>query len=205
MHSKPVLPEQSKAPVPLSGNFYVRDEFTDTSLAMIYSMIRTPRERWYSLEDSKLLIRARNESIDNMAQPSFIGRRQQHSYCSASTVLQYTLQNPGDKAGMVAFQNEEHYYFTGITLKEDGQAFVLEKGSAEGPVEMVSTTIDIANDAPVYIKIEARGKYYDFYYALEAGKWKLLQNDVDGMLLSTHVAGGFVGTYFGMYAYKSIR
>ena len=52
-----------------------------------------------------------------------------------------------------------------------------------------------------YLKIQARGPMYDFYYGREPGKWTLLAKDVDGTILSTKKAGGFVGTLFGMYAH----
>jgi xylan 1,4-beta-xylosidase len=34
-----------------------------------------------------------------------------------------------------------------------------------------------------------------------ADAWVLLKGDADGTILSTRVAGGFVGTLLGMYAY----
>ncbi len=202
-HSKPILMASQNATIPLNGNFTLRDEFKDNSLPMIYNFIRTPREKWYSLENDLLLIQARNNPIDELGQPSFIGRRQQHNYCSAIVSLQYNPLKPGDKAGIVAFQNRTHYYFMGLCLKDDNMSIVLEQGSTNGPVEITSSKIDIEKGKPVYLKIEARGKYYDFYYALQADDWQLLKEDIDGTLLSTNVAGGFVGTYFGMYAYSS--
>ncbi len=204
-HIKPTLPNQSEDIMPINGNFTFRDEFTDTSLALIYNMIRTPHEKWYRMESNKLLIKARNVAIyDTSLQPSFIGRRQQHNYCSASVVLQFNPQNSGDKAGIVAFQNEKHYYFMGLTLKEEGLSVILEKGGSFHPVELAGIAIDLEKDAALYLKTEVRGKYYNFYYALQPDDWKLLKEDVDGTILSTHVAGGFVGTYFGMYAYTGL-
>ncbi len=44
---------------------------------------------------------------------------------------------------------------------------------------------------------------YSFYYKTsDKGEWNLLIKDVDGSILSTKEAGGFVGTYLGMYASK---
>ncbi len=203
-HPKPDLPEQIQAPVPLNGNFTLRDEFTDSTLALIWNFIRTPREIWYNLKEGKLYIKARSSSINDLGQPSFIGRRQQHHYCSTSTAVQFNPTKPQDKAGLAVFQNEKNYYFMGIESKDEGNYIILEKGSKNGPVEIVSTQADLSEGQSLYLKIEARGKYYDFYYSLEPDTWKLLEKDVDGTWLSTHVAGGFVGAYFGMYAYSAI-
>lgn len=202
-HTKPNLENQPDAPIPLNGNFTLRDEFKDALLPLSYNLIRTPREKWYRLEDDLLLIRARNDAIDELGQPSFIGRRQQHNYCSAIVSMQYTPLDQGDKAGVIAFQNRNHYYFIGLTTRDGNMYVILEKGSTKGPVEITSSKINYELGNPLYLKIEARGKYYDFYYAIQPDDWQLLKEDIDGTLLSTNVAGGFVGTYFGMYAYSS--
>jgi alpha-N-arabinofuranosidase len=53
----------------------------------------------------------------------------------------------------------------------------------------------------VFLRIDARGGRYDFRYAVREGEWMPLQLDADGTILSTKVAGGFVGSLFGLYAY----
>jgi alpha-N-arabinofuranosidase len=181
----------------------VRDEFSDTSLALNWNFIRTPHQKWYELEKDQLLIQARNSAINERGQPSFIGRRQQHHYCSATTAMRFDPKLVNDKAGLVVFQNEKNYYLLALTNKPDGLFIILEKSSAEGPREIAGTAIDLSNDQPILLKIEARGKYYDFYFANDPDRWNLLAKDVDATLLSTHEAGGFVGAYFGMYAYSN--
>jgi alpha-N-arabinofuranosidase len=52
----------------------------------------------------------------------------------------------------------------------------------------------------LYLKVEAREQAYSFYAASEPGRWFPVAQDVDGRILSTPVAGGFVGTYIAMYA-----
>jgi xylan 1,4-beta-xylosidase len=46
----------------------------------------------------------------------------------------------------------------------------------------------------------AHEQAYSFYVAGEPDKWHPVAQDVDGRILSTPVAGGFVGTYIAMYA-----
>ena len=46
---------------------------------------------------------------------------------------------------------------------------------------------------------------YDFFYATAVDEWAPLLEDADGTILSTNVAGGFVGTMFGVYAYGTAR
>ena len=51
-----------------------------------------------------------------------------------------------------------------------------------------------------YFKVEADGQAYSFYIATEPEAWRPVAEGVDGRILSTPCAGGFVGAYIGMYA-----
>jgi alpha-N-arabinofuranosidase len=143
-----------------------------------------------------------------MTQPSFWGRRQQHINASASTLMRFAPTKIGDKAGMVAVQNDEHFFFLGLTRDVSGQSkVVLErrtgpKDSADG-VEVASAPVAVKAEAPVWLKITARGGLYDFSYALAPGQWKTLKAGEDGTILSTKTAGGFVGALLGVYAHSA--
>jgi alpha-N-arabinofuranosidase len=52
----------------------------------------------------------------------------------------------------------------------------------------------------MYLKVEAHEQDYHFYFANQPGEWQALTENVDGRILSTPVAGGFVGAYIAMYA-----
>jgi xylan 1,4-beta-xylosidase len=114
----------------------------------------------------------------------------------------------GDRAGMVAFHNESHYYFLGVV--HDGTAPVLElrrrawRGEA-GDSVVASVPIAVSPKAPLYLRIRAREDRYDFLYATKPNAWQTLVAGADGTILSTKVAGGFVGTMFGIYAYTASR
>ena len=205
-HRRPTLPAQS-ASVPMSGNFSVRDEFDNSSLARYWSFVRIPRQQWHDLSSASgaLTIRARSDHIGRVAQPSFVGRRQQHAWASASTAMRYAPARPGEEAGLVAMQSEDYYYFLGVAF-ENGHCIVRLKRRA-GPSEsadgnvVASAKIDAESSGPIYLRIDARGDRYDFFYGLRRGEWIPLVRDADGTILSTRVAGGFVGVMIGMYAY----
>jgi alpha-N-arabinofuranosidase len=109
------------------------------------------------------------------------------------------------EAGLVAFQSDEYYYFLGVGL-DDGRRIVRLKRRA-GPHEdadgavVAQSALDGAPDAQIYLRIDAKGDRYDFFYALQEGVWIPLVLDADGTILSTHTAGGFVGAMIGMYAH----
>jgi alpha-N-arabinofuranosidase len=51
-----------------------------------------------------------------------------------------------------------------------------------------------------YFKVEADGQAYSFYITTAPEAWQPVAEGVDGRILSTPIAGGFVGAYIGMYA-----
>ena len=72
-------------------------------------------------------------------------------------------------------------------------------------MELFASQIILNEEFPkeVFLKIEARGNTYAFFYSLEPAKWSLLKEGVDATWLSTRVAGGFVGSMYAMYATSS--
>jgi xylan 1,4-beta-xylosidase len=200
----PALPRQAAVPVPMSGNFTVRDEFASPRLATYWTLVRTPRERWYTLAGGALSLRPRAAALgDATRQPSFVARRQQHAFMSASTAVRYRPSAEGDRAGLAAFHNDEHFYLLSVAQTGGRRVVQLEQRSGTAPAAVIaSAPLAGTGDAPVYLKIQARGDKYDFFYSLRRGEWTLLKGDADGTVLSTKVAGGFVGTMLGMYAYS---
>src|SRR6185369_14577665 len=135
-----------------------------------------------------------------------IGRRQQHLFASASTSMRYAPTRMGDRAGLAAFHNEDHYYLLTVTRVGARAEVQLERrsGPAAGDRPALIAAVPLASTKkPIQLQIRAKGSRYDFLYATTPGKWKLLAGDLDGTMLSTKVAGGFVGTMFGMYAYRA--
>lgn len=209
---RPNLPAQPRPEVPMSGNFTVREEFTEAELAPYWSLIRTPRERWYDLAANPgwLEIEARSEHIGRRAQPSFIGRRQQHHWASASTAMRYAPEAAGDRAGLIAFQNDDYYYLLAVAAGAEGPVVQLEKAAGAGqgsnPEVIASAPLEAVADQPIRLRIDARGEEYDFYYGSGEDDWTLLLEGADGKILSTRESGGFggafVGTMFGLYGYS---
>jgi alpha-N-arabinofuranosidase len=206
-HRRPNLPAQAAPKVPTSGAFAVRDEFDAAALPPYWMTMRNPRSRWWSLGNGQLTLQARGVGIGDFGNPSFWGRRQQHMNASASTLVRFAPARDGDHAGLVTLQNDEFWYFLAVTL-EDGRP-VVELERRAGPsdpaagVRIASAPLDVAAGAPVYLRADARGGSYDFYYATKPGEWRPLRRGEDGKILSTRTAGGFVGVVFGLHAYSA--
>ncbi|HEY0780425.1 MAG TPA: glycoside hydrolase family 43 protein [Gemmatirosa sp.] len=227
VHARPRLPREPAAAVagsvPTSGNFRVRDEFDGPRLAPSWLMIRTPRDSFVDLASTPgtLTLRARPVELSARGQPSYIGHRQQHARATASTAMRYAPAKAGDKAGLAAFQNDDHYYLLAVTLRDGRRVVQLERravapavaGAAAstpaapagppGGEVLAHAPLDGRADAPVYLKIDARGGRYDFSYGTQPGRWTTLVRDADGTILSTDTAGGFVGATLGLFAYAA--
>jgi alpha-N-arabinofuranosidase len=190
---------------PYSGNFRMRDDFDSATLNPNWVFLRTPHSKWYSIDKRKgwLAIQLRPETCSGSSNPSFIGRRQQHLCGSVSTSLNFIPAGENEKAGLLVFQNETHYYFLCQSLEKRQPVVQLYKSGAspEVPEELLASRI-IESDSgqPVYLKIVAEGAQYSFYYAVQPEQWMLLKDQVDARFLSTRVAGGFVGCMYALYA-----
>jgi len=64
--------------------------------------------------------------------------------------------------------------------------------------ELVSKIIDYKTPS-IYYKVQAHRQYYNFLYSDDNKCWETILSQVDAKFLSTEVAGGFVGVFYGMY------
>jgi xylan 1,4-beta-xylosidase len=193
---------------PYSGNFTWRDEFNKDTLCCDWMFLRTPREKWYDLKQTPgfLSMQLRPESCSGNSNPSFLGHRQQHLCGSASTQIGFVPNAENEKAGLLVFQNEQHFYFLCKSLEGNEPVIQLYKSgdnrNSKDQMELI-TSRKIGTEIKgkdLLLKIEARGSVYSFSYAYEPQKWTLLKDSVDARFLSTRVAGGFVGCLYAMYA-----
>lgn len=187
---------------PFNGDFVFKDDFNQNKLNDRYLFLRIPQQPWYSLSDNKgkLSIQLLPATVSQKVNPAFVGFRQSHMNGSASTSLTFTAQQEKEKAGLVMFQNEQHFYYLCKSIKNNQPVVQLYRTSKTTEMELLAEAILPNNKKEVELKVSSSGSFYHFYYATQKGKWKFLQEKVDAKLLSTETAGGFVGTVIGMYA-----
>jgi xylan 1,4-beta-xylosidase len=215
-----VVPYKSPVPMPsltkninnqFSGNFTFRDEFKQDSLNFRWIFLRTPNEKWYKLEKpGGVNLRLRPETVNGKGNPSFIGHRQQHLKGEVSVnLLSFTARDSNEKAGLVIFQNENHYYYTCQSTRNKQRVIELYKGAGnenagKQPELLASQEIKWNKQKQVTrLKIIFNKADYSFWFANNSNNWILLKEKVDGRFLSTATAKGFVGSVFGLYATSS--
>jgi len=144
------------------------------------------------------------ETVMEKTNPAFLGKRQQHMFCKASTTLQFTPKSENEKAGLMIFQGEFNFYFMCKSIKENKTVIQLFKGDKKAGNMILITELPLSNpSAAIQLEIEAKGGLYDFKYKQGNESWLTLKNDVDGKYLSTQAAGGFIGSLFALYATSS--
>lgn len=197
----PKLPNVHPEAPPLTGNFTWRDEFDRQELDGAWLQLRAPKRQWFDLaaERGRLRITPSRERLDGKGNPTYLGRRQQHLAFEASTSLRLP-ERAGVAAGIAAFQGDDHWYFFGVRRAGASWQIFVEKKSGEALEQVASTTLEQAA-SEIKLRITGRGRDYSFHHDGGGnGGWRpLLEND-DGSILSTEVAGGFVGTTLGPHA-----
>ena len=190
-----------------SGNFLYRDNFSSPTLDKNWMFLRTPKEQWYYLQAKKgfLSLKLRPEACDGKKNPSFLGHRQQHLKSAASAEISFTPVSENEKAGLLIFQNENHFYFL-CKSKEGSDPIVqlfrsVNSKTAEDSLELIASNkipMRLAKK-PLFLKIVSARNKYSFFYSFSPGRWSVLKEGLDGTFLSTKVAGGFVGSVYAIY------
>jgi alpha-N-arabinofuranosidase len=175
-----------------------RDDFDELSLGFHWNSLRAPSDTFATLSKRAgcLRLHLRPERLSEESDPSFVGRRQQHIHFRAETVLEFTPQHSNECAGLALVQNSQFHFLMIVTQTTHPVIQLIRR--AQGIEELLAE--QTINAGKVSLRVEAHEQAYHFYFAEEPDKWNLLAENVDGRILSTPVAGGFVGAYLGMYA-----
>jgi len=186
---------------PLTGNFTWTDEFDQAALSPLWIMLRTPKETWWSLGGGKLSLTPRADRLNGKGNPSFWGRRLQHSKFEASTKL-LVPATTGTSAGLVAIQNETHHFYFAVQRTAGGLSVFVEKWNGPQP-ETVITSLLPPDSPAIELRLTGDEKTLTFDYALQPGVWMTLVAKADSYPISVQAAGGglhFTGALVGLHA-----
>jgi xylan 1,4-beta-xylosidase len=178
----------------LSGNFTKRDEF-DGALGPEWIQVHVPKQSRFEFFRGALRMRPLPVNLDERRNASFLARRQQHLNFDASTEL--VPPAGGFAAGLAAYQSEQFWYFFGARRIGKNLQLFLERSAGKGAQIVTGTTIAIPKT--LKLRVSADGPNYSFFFDAGSGWTALVEND-DGSILSTEVAGGFVGTVLGPFS-----
>ena len=172
----------------------IRDDFENGKLMMEWNFLRTPRHKIFSLEERPGFLRLflHTSKITDLANPSCICRRMQHTSFDAKTVMDF-MPNTEESAGMVLFFNDKYNF---QLLREKGKVALYKVEN--GNITLLGF-FPYSNER-IFFLIAAREKNVTFYFSDKPEEWFELSSPQDIRILSMEIAGGFTGTYIGLYA-----
>jgi xylan 1,4-beta-xylosidase len=176
----------------------VRDDFDRDTLSLYWNFRRNPDPTAWSLTEKpgSLSLRCVAATLGEIASPAFLGRRQQHLTCTAQARLAFTPANPGDEAGLTVFMNEEYRVDLAITNRDGQRVALLRRCVGTLTAEPVLLPLP---EGDLTLEVRAEPEWYHFTVRPDTGE-ALALGKVETRHLSTEMAGGFTGVYFGMYA-----
>ncbi len=167
------------------------DNFDHPRLHHRWNFRGNPKDGLYSLDPKEGVLSLK---ADCCIHHGFVGVRQQHFDCSVSATVNIAEQR-GVDAGMVVRMNERHYYAIGIRGELGSYELIVEK-----TVGSLTTNRRIPwESSSVGLCIRASEEQYTLGYYDKLGVFTFLEQG-ESHYLSSEVAGGFTGVYFGLYA-----
>jgi alpha-N-arabinofuranosidase len=185
------LPEYKPEALP------IRDDFDNEKLGLCWNFRRNPSDELWSLTERKghLTLHGNSECLDDMNFKSFIGRRQEHFNCTVKTLMEFSPSLNGQEAGLTIIMNEGHHYEIAIAIIDNVKNMIVRKRIGDLSVIVYCKPV---NCSKVYFKIDAEADKYSFSYG-ENEDNMVKAAEALPKYLSTEVADGFTGVYFGMY------
>jgi alpha-N-arabinofuranosidase len=176
-----------------------RDDFDAPLLALSWNFIRNPQPGSWSLTERPgwLRLHGLTTSLDDLGPLAFVGRRQRHFDCQVSALLDFDPQDETSEAGLTTYMSHRHHYEIAIT-RHAGQKMVIVRRRI-GSLQAVVAQQAIA-PGPVTLHIHANKETYHFGFSSPETEIQWLAEG-ETRYLSTEVASGFTGVYFGMYAH----
>lgn len=110
--------------------------------------------------------------------------------------MEYTPRSGDECAGPVLLQNDNFHIRFVVTRENEPAAVLIKREKGEDAV-LARKPVPAGK---LCLKITAAGQPFGFHAACEYENRLPVAEGVDGRLLSTPVAGGFIGTCVGMYA-----
>ena len=140
------------------------------------------------------------EKLTELVSPGYVGIRQTDMSFVFEACMEFCPNSDNEEAGIVILQsNEYHYRF--VKMQKDGANVIRLIRCREGKEEILHENI-IENDKQnrqVKLRLSAQMQDLSFSYCLENNIYHALISGVDARMLSTDVAGGFVGNTLGLY------
>jgi xylan 1,4-beta-xylosidase len=200
---KPISLEMEASGVPprFTPTSPVRNDF-DGPLGPAWNYLRNPVRASYSLTERPGWLTLHGTATpldaDQGVSPTFVGRRQEHLSVRMAARIDFSPRHEGEEAGLVLYRAPRFRYELGLRVGREGREVFVRQ--TVGTYISTVTGYAVAPGAePLVLQIDAEPTRYTFGWGSSPDRLHPI-GGAETRLLSTEVAGGFIGTYVGMYA-----
>ena len=187
----PALPAHLWPPAP------ARDDFSADRLALAWNFRGNPAPDLYSLTLTGLQLRGTAATLDDAIGATWLGRRQTDAYCEAATQIHYQPTDIGDEAGLCVLMNERHHYEVFFRGGNAGRQIAVRRRIGDLAAVVAAEPI---GEPYTTLVIRAEGDIYKLgYVKANSNEPPIWLAEGEAKYLSSEVAGGFTGVYFGLY------
>jgi xylan 1,4-beta-xylosidase len=184
---RPALPWTPYKPEP------VRDEFDTKALALKWYGVRTPKDKFYTLNKGALELRLKPEVADSLVSPALLIQKTKHHRFEASTKMTFTTNKENEMAGLILHRNAESYYL----LARDNKNIILIKKD-NGKKKVIAKVP--YSGGQVYFKVVLSDLDLEFSYGNSANTMVKIGGTQPMDVFSDSAINRFNGTGVGIYA-----
>ena len=153
-----------------------------------------PESERYTFDAGTLSLTGSPRTLDDR-RPTFLGVRQRAFDCRVDAQVQFDPSDGSDaEAGITALYDEEHHFDLGVRESDGDRRVQLRLRIGDASEIVTSQPIE---DGPVTLWIDASTERYQFGVGSSDSE---PLGTARTKYLATEVAGGFTGTYLGVYA-----
>ncbi|MCI1683713.1 MAG: glycoside hydrolase family 43 protein [Bacteroides sp.] len=176
-----------------------RIEFNKGKLGPEWVYLRNPKpENYLTTSEGTLRLKATPIHLKDLDSPTFIARRQEHIFFTASTSVKLQDAFVNDKAGITVFMNNHSHYDLVVEQKPDEeQAIVLHYRL--GSLDHIEKEIPLTEKGEIQFQIRGDKDFYTFSYATNGKAFQEI-GKMNTRYLSSETTGGFTGIMLGLFA-----
>lgn len=193
-------PDLPSAPVEVPPE---KIEFNLEQFPYHFLFLRNPVISNYSLSERKGCLRMKLavERLTDPVSPCYVGIRQTGMSFIFEARMEFIPSSDNEEAGIAIVQSNSFHYRFIRTLRNRVKILQLIrcKNGQEEVIAELQNEDQSRNEAGILLRITAEKQDLRFSYSYDGRSYHIVKAGVDARILSTDIAGGFVGNTMGLY------
>ncbi len=168
-------------------------EFDSDRLALKWHAVRTPVDKFYALDEGRLILQLRPQIVDSLVNTSLLIQPTRDFKFSATTKLNFNTTKENEQAGLIIYRTNESYY---MLVKEKGRVVLIKKFDGQKRT-LASASY---NKSEVFLNLEVDDLEMQFRFG-ESKESMVNIGEVQSLeILAENNINKFNGTGIGVYA-----